>query len=61
MRSAVELVSLEDFDHTADLLAEFALGIQSDADFTPVQFPFEWAMRDSNPRLSRCKRDALTN
>ncbi len=36
MHSAVEMVSLEDIDHAADLLAEFALGIERDADFTPL-------------------------
>jgi endoglucanase len=36
MHSAVEMVSLDDLDHSADLLAEFALGIESAADFTPL-------------------------
>lgn len=36
MHSAVEMISLEDIDHAADLLAEFALGIESAADFTPL-------------------------
>jgi endoglucanase len=36
MHSAVEMISLDDIDHAADLLAEFALGIESDADFTPI-------------------------
>ena len=27
----------------------------------PSDGPLEWAMRDSNPRHSRCKRDALAN
>jgi endoglucanase len=35
MHSAVEMISLEDIDHAADLLAEFALSIEADADFTP--------------------------
>jgi endoglucanase len=35
MHSAVELISLDDIDRAADLLAEFALGIHADADFTP--------------------------
>ena len=35
MHSAVEMISLEDIDQAAELLAEFALGIQADADFTP--------------------------
>ncbi len=35
MHSAVEMISLEDIDRCADLLAEFVLGIQADADFTP--------------------------
>jgi endoglucanase len=35
MHSAVEMISLEDIDHAASLLAEFALGIEADADFTP--------------------------
>ena len=35
MHSAVEMVSLDDLDACADLLAEFALGIAADADFTP--------------------------
>ena len=35
MHSAVEMISLDDIDHAADLLAEFALGIEADADFTP--------------------------
>lgn len=36
MHSAVEMISLDDIDHAADLLAEFALGIESIADFTPL-------------------------
>jgi putative aminopeptidase FrvX len=36
MHSAVEMVSLDDIDRAADLLAEFALSIEHDADFTPV-------------------------
>jgi putative aminopeptidase FrvX len=35
MHSAVEMVSLDDLDACADLLAEFALSIPADADFTP--------------------------
>jgi putative aminopeptidase FrvX len=35
MHSAVEMISLTDIDQCADLLAEFALGIEADADFTP--------------------------
>jgi endoglucanase len=35
MHSAVEMVSLDDVDRAADLLAEFALGIEAGADFTP--------------------------
>ncbi|MEX2316969.1 MAG: M42 family metallopeptidase [Pirellulales bacterium] len=35
MHSAVEMISLDDIDQCADLLAEFALGIEVDADFTP--------------------------
>lgn len=35
MHSAVEMVSLDDLDACADLLAEFALGIEADTDFTP--------------------------
>jgi endoglucanase len=35
MHSAVEVISLEDLDHAANLLCEFLLGIEADADFTP--------------------------
>src|SRR6187401_1017081 len=35
MHSAVEMISLDDIDQSADLLAEFALSVESDADFTP--------------------------
>jgi endoglucanase len=35
MHSAVEMISLTDIDQAADLLAEFALNIEADADFTP--------------------------
>jgi putative aminopeptidase FrvX len=35
MHSAVELISLDDIDQAADLLAKFALDIKADADFTP--------------------------
>lgn len=36
MHSAVEVISLEDLDHTADLLAEFVLALEADTDFTPL-------------------------
>jgi endoglucanase len=36
MHSAVEMISLEDIDHAADLLAEFAMGLTGDEDFTPA-------------------------
>lgn len=35
MHSAVEMISLDDIDQCADLIAEFLLGIEKDADFTP--------------------------
>jgi endoglucanase len=35
MHSAVEMISLEDIDHAADLLAQFALSLAADEDFTP--------------------------
>ena len=35
MHSAVEMISLEDIDHAANLLAGFAAGIQGEDDFTP--------------------------
>ncbi|MFP6612088.1 MAG: M42 family metallopeptidase [Pirellulales bacterium] len=35
MHSAVETISLDDIDRTADLLAEFALALNGDEDFTP--------------------------
>jgi endoglucanase len=35
MHSAVEMISLDDIDQCADLLAEFALGIEAKSDFTP--------------------------
>ena len=35
MHSAVEMISLEDIDHAADLLAEFVLSLSGDEDFTP--------------------------
>jgi endoglucanase len=35
MHSAVEMISLDDIDRAADLLAEFALGLAADDDFTP--------------------------
>lgn len=36
MHSAVEVISLEDLDHTADLLAEFVLRLEAETDFTPM-------------------------
>jgi putative aminopeptidase FrvX len=35
MHSAVEMISLEDIDRAADLLAEFVAGLSGDEDFTP--------------------------
>jgi endoglucanase len=35
MHSAVETISLDDIDRSADLLAQFALGLGGDEDFTP--------------------------
>lgn len=35
MHSPVELISLDDIDRAADLLAQFALEVEADADFTP--------------------------
>jgi len=35
MHSPVEMISLEDIDHSADLLAEFALSIDAESDFVP--------------------------
>ena len=35
MHSAVEMISLDDIDRTADLLAKFAIGLEADTDFTP--------------------------
>jgi len=35
MHSAVETISLNDIDRAADLLAEFAVGLQTQDDFTP--------------------------
>jgi putative aminopeptidase FrvX len=35
MHSAVEMCSLEDIDRAADLLAEFAAGLEANTDFTP--------------------------
>ncbi len=35
MHSPVEMISLEDLDHAADLLARFVEGIGADAEFTP--------------------------
>jgi endoglucanase len=35
MHSPVEMISLEDIDHSADLLAEFALSIDVESDFVP--------------------------
>jgi hypothetical protein len=35
MHSAVEMISLEDIDRAADLLAGFTLRLTGDEDFTP--------------------------
>jgi endoglucanase len=35
MHSAVEMVSEEDLDHAAQLLAQFAVELTDDVDFTP--------------------------
>src|SRR5262249_9045503 len=35
MHSAVEMISLDDIDRAADLLAAFAVGLSGDEDFTP--------------------------
>jgi endoglucanase len=35
MHSAVEMISLDDIDRAADLLAAFVAGVEQDADFTP--------------------------
>jgi endoglucanase len=35
MHSAVETISLDDIDHGAELLAQFALGLSGNEDFTP--------------------------
>jgi endoglucanase len=35
MHSAVEMISLEDIDKAADLLAAFVVGLEGDEDFTP--------------------------
>jgi endoglucanase len=35
MHSAVEMISLDDIDQCADLLAEFVVGMETDSDFTP--------------------------
>jgi endoglucanase len=35
MHSAVEMISLDDIDRAADLLAAFVAGLEKDADFTP--------------------------
>jgi len=35
MHSAVEMISLEDIDHAATLLANYAASLKEDADFTP--------------------------
>ncbi len=35
MHSAVEMISLDDIDRAADLLAEFACGLSGNDDFTP--------------------------
>lgn len=36
MHSAVEVIALSDLDHAADLLAEYVLSLDTDADFTPM-------------------------
>ncbi len=36
MHSPVEMISLEDIDKAADLLARFAEGLDADAEFTPI-------------------------
>jgi endoglucanase len=35
MHSAVEMISLDDIDQCAELLATFVAGLEADADFTP--------------------------
>ncbi len=35
MHSAVEMIALDDLDRSADLLAEFMVGLRGDEDFTP--------------------------
>ena len=35
MHSPVEMISLDDIDHSADLLADFAASLKRDDDFTP--------------------------
>jgi putative aminopeptidase FrvX len=35
MHSAVEMISLDDIDRAADLLAAFATGVSGTEDFTP--------------------------
>jgi putative aminopeptidase FrvX len=35
MHSPVEMISLDDCDHGADLLAAFALSLREEDDFTP--------------------------
>jgi endoglucanase len=35
MHSPVEMISLDDIDHAADLLARFAEGLVANANFTP--------------------------
>ncbi len=35
MHSAVEVISLDDIDRAADLLAEFVVGLSGNEDFTP--------------------------
>jgi tetrahedral aminopeptidase len=35
MHSAVEVISLDDIDRSADLLAGFVVGLSGDEDFTP--------------------------
>jgi endoglucanase len=36
LHSAVEMISLDDIDRAADLLAEFVTGLTGKEDFTPV-------------------------
>jgi tetrahedral aminopeptidase len=36
MHSAVEVISLDDIDHVAELLTQFTLSLTAKCDFTPV-------------------------